>query len=364
MSRIALVVVILSSLLAGCIGTGGPLPHPLYFLDAEVETAQVWRLETDGVSKTQVTQEAGGVEAFAVSPVDGSLAVVSGNRLYLMDGEGGDRRLVADGTLVDPNIEDAVFRSMVEAPIFSPDGSTLAYAFDGLHLVDLDSGEDRHVLTNLGNLLGESYVFAREVYYPGPWSPDGSMLLIVMGYVEGSTLAVMEPGADPPFRRLRTDGPICCTFSWSDDGRSVLAGNPYFLGSIPGLWSHDAATGEQTALVGGVEGYGPHDYVGWPHQLASGELRFFHVRLESFSPEEGIPLRMSGGRADGSGLEPMRPESFSIRQALWAPDGSLAVILGRSGDGEVQLLLASADGSPLIVLIDDAQDVRDLTWGP
>jgi hypothetical protein len=98
------------------------------------------------------------------------------------------------------------------------------------------SGADQHVLKNLGNLLGEPFVFVLEDYYPGPWSPDGSKLLIEMGYFEGSTLAVMEPGKAQPFTRMRSAGPVCCQYSWAADGLSVFVANPHFTVQWPGLW--------------------------------------------------------------------------------------------------------------------------------
>ena len=68
--------------------------------------------------------------------------------------------------------------------------------------------------------------------------------------------------------------------------------------------------------------------------------------------------------ADGTDLVPVRPEQFRVWTALWAPDGSLAVVQGRQGDDEVQVFLVRPDEGPLQVLIEDAQDVRSLAWGP
>ncbi len=183
--------IVFALLQAACTGAAKPLPKSLYFLEGKDEGAQVWRLETDGVTRTQVTHEGAGVGDFAVSALDGSIAFTSDNHLFLVDGNGNDRRLVADDSLVDWNAEDAAFRGSIENPVFSPDGRTLAYGFDGLHLYDIKTGTDEHVLTNLGNLMGEPFVFDKEVYVPGPWSPDGSRLLIIMGYYRGQ-----HPGGD------------------------------------------------------------------------------------------------------------------------------------------------------------------------
>jgi hypothetical protein len=138
------------------------------------------------------------------------------------------------------------------------------------------------------------------------WSPT-KHAVDHMGYFEGSTLAVMEPGARPPFRRLRSDGPVCCFFSWSADGQSVFAANPSFGVTWPGLWEYDAETGEESVLVATVPG--SEHYVGWPAQIPGGDLIYFHG--EQFSPDEGIPLVMVRSRADGSDRSARRRNSAS-----------------------------------------------------
>lgn len=364
MFRLPIITLVLAVLLAACSAGTGLLPHFVYFLDDQTGVPQVWRLERDGSTLSQVTAEESGVDSFAVSARNGMLAFVSANRLHLVDADGRNRRQIADGNLVEVTGEDAVFRTIVSNPVFSPDGRTLAYALDGLHFLDIATGRDQHMLTNLGNLEGEPYVFSREVYSPGPWSPDGSRLLLIMGYYEGSTLAVMEPGAADPYQRLWSDGPLCCQFSWSADGKSVLVANPYFTTDLPGLWRYDAVTGEPSILVHGQGEGGMIHFAGWPVEPRSGELLFFHAAIGNFSPEAGIPLVLNRSEADGSNLTPVRPEEFRVWQALWASDGSLVLVVGRLNGGEPQLYLVRPDNRPLQVLMDDARGIQSLTWGP
>ncbi len=359
MSRISIVVVTLSVLLGACTGTTELLPHSVYYRYGTGEDTQVWRLETDGVTKVQITDEEYGVDDFSVSAADGSLAFVSNNQLFLLDNDGENRRMVADGNQVDKEIEDYVDRGFIGSPVLSPDGRTLAYGFDGLHLYDIATGQDEHVLTNLGNLLGEPFVFSKENYIPGPWSPDGSQLLIIMYYFEGSTLAVMEPGEAEPFRRLWSDGAVCCTYHWTPDGRSVLVANPSYGVHWPGLWRYDAETGERSDLVATLPGL-PH-FVGWPVQLPSGDLRYFHG--ERFSPDEGIPLVMVRSGPEGKDRTQVRPEEFHIANALWVEDGSLVLISQSSNGNGMDVVLARPDGSPLQVLI-EGEHIWDLAWGP
>lgn len=353
-------LLVLPGLLSACAGKANLLPHFVYYFSGSEGNNQVWRLEADGTTTTQLTNEQLGVDRFSVSRADGSLALISNNQLFLLDGDGQNRRMVADGTKApaDP------FRGAVSSPVFSPDGRTLAYAFDGLHLYDTASGKDEYVLTNLGNLLGQIFVFDKENYSPGPWSPDGSKLLIIMSYYEGSTLAIMEPGKAEPFTRLRSSGPVCCTYHWAPDGRSVLVANPSFGDRIPGLWRYDAGTGEEFELVATQPGQ--TRYVGWPVQLPSGDLRFFYG--EKFSPDEGIPLMLVQSGPDGAERTQIRPEEFHPADALWAEDGSMALILTfvgefGSADRTAQLVLVRMDGSPLQVLL-EVKDIHQMEWGP
>jgi len=353
----------LSGWLAACAKTTDVLPHSVYYLSGLRGDYQVWRMETDGTTTTQLTDEELGVDDFSVSKADSSLAFTSNNQLFLVDGDGQNRRLVADGSQVKWT-EDYAFRGFVESPVFSPDGQTLAYAFDGLHLYNVASGQDEHVLTNLGNLLGETFVFSKENYGPGPWSPDGQKLLIIMGYFEGSTLAIMEPGKAQPFRRLRSNGPVCCTYHWTPDGSSVLVANPSFGVDWPGLWRYDAETGEEFELVTTLPGQSR--FVGWPVQLPSGDLLYFYG--ERFTPEEGIPLVMMQSGPDGGDRTQIRPEEFHLAHALWAEDGSLVLLHTFLGDrtsesSSEQIVLARPDSSPLQVLV-EVKEIQQMEWGP
>ena len=115
--------------------------------------------------------------------------------------------------------------------------------------------------------------------------------------------------------------------------------------------------------MGGTAEGGSSGFVGWPLQQTSGELFYFYANLEEFSPDGGLPLVMMRGSPDGSHREAVRPEAFHIVEALWAPDGSLALVV-QPGDGaDRQVLLARIDGSPLQVLI-EGEGISHLAWGP
>ena len=357
--RISIVLVALFGMLAACSGTVDVLPHTVYYRYGTEADTQVWRLESNGTTKVQLTHERASVSFYAVSPADGSLAFVTDNQLFLVDNRGQNRRLIADGSQVDRQAEDYIFRGFIESPVFSPDGQTLAYAFNGLHLYDLASGVDEHVLINLGNLLGEPFVFDKEVYAPHSWSPGGDKLLISMGYFEGSTLAVMEPGKAEPFSRLWSDWAVCCTYHWTADGSSVLVANPTFGVHWPGLWSYDVETGEESALVSSLPD--SLHFVGWPVELPSGDLFYFYG--EWFSPDEGIPLVLVRSGLEKDDRTQIRPEEFHISDALWAEDAELVLISQFTDSNTMQVVLVRPDESQMQVLI-EGERIWDLAWGP
>lgn len=340
------------------------LPYSLYFLTGAQEEPQIWKLESDGISTQQMTYIENGVYSYAVSPSDGRIAYISDNRLFLLDNSGKNPILIADGSSVSENVEDYIFRSEVSSPNFSPDGQFLAYGFDGLHIYNLNTGEDTHLLTNLGNLMDEPFVFSKEVYVPGPWSPDGNLLLIIMGYYEGSTLAVMEQGISQPFRRLRSNGPVCCIFNWSMNSQTMWVANPYFTTDLPGLWKFNAETGEETVVVNGIEDNGSINFVGWPIQLINSDLLFFIANLPHFSPEEGIHLKMVQSDREGKNVQAVRSELFNPREVLWSNDGAFAIILqSNEVKQNQQIILARTSDSPLEILFESG-NIRQLKWGP
>jgi hypothetical protein len=104
----------------------------------------------------------------------------------------------------------------------------------------------------------------------------------------------------------------------------------------------------------------PH-FVGWPAQLPSGDLVYFHG--ERFLPDVGVPLVMVQSHPDGSNRVQLRPEVFYPSEALWAQARSLALIRRAYDEDGSQVVLARTDGSPLEVLL-RAEMIWSLAWGP
>ena len=125
------------------------LPHAVYFLsDMGGDGLQVWRLDADSITQTQITFEPGGVTGFDVSPVDGRVAYTTNNQIYVVDANGADRRLLADGGPVDNSSEDFHYHRKISGLSWSPDGQRLAYGQNGINLYQLGEGSSTNLIAN------------------------------------------------------------------------------------------------------------------------------------------------------------------------------------------------------------------------
>ena len=74
-------------------GTATLLPRSLYFLGNDNQAvSQIYRMERDGVTKTQITFEPTSVSDYDVSAADGSLAYEVDNQLVLAHADGSTRK--------------------------------------------------------------------------------------------------------------------------------------------------------------------------------------------------------------------------------------------------------------------------------
>ena len=259
------------------------LPHSLYFLGNDNQsTGQVYRLERDGKTKTQLTFEPVTVWDYDVSTVDGSLAFETNGQLILINADGSNRRAVAQVTAPDPEA-GGFFH-----PAFSPDGKTLAYAHGGLNLYDLATGSSNLVITDQLQDNGSGQMLPVETYSPVRYSPDGTKLLVALGHWEvAPSDAIYYPGSNTLVRHEAvTDYIVCCSFhggpSWTPDSSSFYGvasvhDSAYQYGQ---LWRVDATNGAITRLLTSGNEL-PKD----PYLALDGQLYFFYG---TYSPDFGV----------------------------------------------------------------------------
>ncbi len=346
--------------------TDGLLPHTLYYLGTDAAgLKQVFRLERDGTTQKQLTSEPVNVNGFGVSPVDGSVAYAANNQLILINAEGSDRRMLVDGGVMD---ENNPFLNAINNPVFSLNGQTLAYGYKGLNLYSLSSGVSNLVIENqIDDSTGSGFLFPRELYWPERYSPDGSKLLITLGYYEGASAAIFDPASGGLVRLTGGEGAlICCDETqWSADGSAVYSASRSAGMFNSGLWKVDPATGAVTTLFTSNYDTGTFDYADEPYLAPDGQLYFFYANSTN-ELNSRTPVQLVRSAPDGvTGRTVIRPETFELmNEALWAPDASFVVVaLANTPDtyqgGRAEIVYL--DGRPNAVLAPFAQQMR---WGP
>jgi len=345
------------------------LPQPLYFLAPDNQAiSQIYRLEHDGRTKTQLTFEPVDVWDYDVSPADGALAYEASNQLVLVNADGSSRRVLVEG-IPNPDV-----RSLYN-PTFSPDGQTLAYAHRGLNLYSVSTGVANLVIQDQLNDLGDGQVLPVETYSPERYSPDGMKLLLALGHWEvAPSHAVYYPDTNALVRYEEVEDYIyCCSFHggpvWSPDGASfygVASAHDYSLKSGE-LWKVDAATGALTRAFKGADGT-----VKLPKELylaPDGQLYFF---LGTYTIDSGFfdtpVLQLVRSAPDGvSDRAVLRQENFVLmNEALWAPDASFVLVATapdrnwNQGGGVLELYYTDAQGDAVWL----APFGRELKWGP
>ncbi|RPJ29074.1 MAG: hypothetical protein EHM33_02340 [Chloroflexi bacterium] len=350
--------------------TGDPttsLPRTFYYLAPDsAGLTQVFRIESDGTTRHQITSESVSVSDYDVSLVDGSVAYVANNQLLYSNADGSERRVLVDGDDVDPNNP---FISTISSPVFSSDAQTLAYGYKGLQIYSFSADESELVIENQIDDVGGGLFVPRELYSPERYSPDGTKLLITLGYYEGASSAIYYPANGELVRLEGGEGAlICCDDTeWSSDSTSFYAASPILGMFNSGLWKVDATTGAVTTLIQADAGGGNYNVADEAYLAPDGQLYFFFGTVSS---PEGIimrsPLQLVRSAPDGvTGRTVLSGEDFQLlNEALWSPDASFVIAafaptqeVYQGGQAEIIYL----DGRPNVVLTPFAQQMK---WGP
>jgi hypothetical protein len=348
------------------------LPAPVYFINAE--DSQIWRVEMDGVSLTQMTSESGPVTDFDVSPKDGALAYISDNQLiYYTVALGGRRQVLIDGSEdFDQNDYVTIAARGISDPLWSPDGHWIAFGYGGIQLYQDPAEPRQEGLRELQTILfsdplpqplpEENVVFEGDQnwYSPVTWTQDGEQILVSGAYYfalgqytalldveDGSLAAVKEPKGHP-----------CCFMTFGEESQSLL-----YAGNLPGiyqigLWRVNPLSGEELVLIPGEAGSEYHLFA-HPFESSSGDVLGFYSSEPAnvdAAPVPQRPMVMVSVVGDGSAeFEQLRQDYFVVGGADWLPDGNGAVITDVAGRqpgwpfaGILRWL--PADGGPMVTL--------------
>lgn len=343
----------------------GLLPHSLYFLASDnAGRTQIFRIEKDGETTRQVTSEPVDVGNYNVSPVDGSVAYVVNNLLVMANVDGSNRRVLVDGGVVN---ENNPFIDRVSNPAFSPDGQTLAYGHKGLNFYSLSTGASTRAIEDQVKDMGNGMMFPTELYWPNKYSPDGSKLMITLGYYEGADAAFYDLQSKSLTRLADAPGAlICCDLAlWSADGTKVYSGNPSMGMFNAGMWNADPVTGDVNTLLASNIDTSTFNLAKYPYLAPDNQLYFFFLASNT-GEYSRTPLQLVRSAPDGvTGRTLVREEAFDkMNEAIWAPDAS-SVIVANATDEQMyqggQAELVHLDGRPNDVLAPFAQQMK---WGP
>ncbi len=304
--------------------TTAGLPQPLYYINPD--DGQVWRIETDGETAAPVTAEPEGVFDFDVS-VNNQIAYIASNNLFVVNADGSNKTLVAEG----PPLEQAVLGSdYLDRPVWSPDGSRIAFAKDGVWIADpvttelllIQPSDPFPDLTQAEIPIPEDG--AIEFYYPNKWSPDGTKLLLDVSYFPEAGNAAIKDIESLSLTDVSIDGTIaCCTASWTADSASVVFASNAIVYATPGMWQVNAADGVGTAYFSS-DFDGPIQFASSAQQLADGNIYFFYAQGDS--PDFASVLSMHRIPVTGGEPEAVRDDAYDLRNVLWAADSSGALI--------------------------------------
>lgn len=264
--------------------------------------------------------------------------------IHVMGGDGSNRRLL---------VEDGF------GPEWSPDGCTIAFIRDDVHVVDTDGGRPERLTSNPP---GESA--------PRPetaaWSPDGERIALSLSGEEGppaapeltSYIDVIE--SDGRGRRrlvpFQAGGP-----SWSPDG-DRLAFVRFFTIDTSDIYIVDPDGSDLSRLTrrssrspGSLSPAWSPDgsriaFVRWPDQ--SNDL---------FTGAEIYVVNAGGGRPQRVTAAP--PEGLGDFDPVWSPDGKRIAFVRDSSEDVTDVYVVNRDGSGLRRLTRGG-DAGDPAWSP
>ena len=298
------------------------LPAQLFYLDE----GQIWKLKQDGQKTTQITQESISVDAFDFNPQSQKLVFLSGNQLFLVDAEGHEREILVEGQPLPPLNDDTIQLTFPEdsvnaihSPLWSQDGSQIAFIADGLQVLDLSTNQTQTIWRN--SIDSSTPVIVDRLL---SWSPDGNFFLVSKStfspeYSHQRSLGLIRVGEYMVDLSDHTD----LTFAWSPDSQYVYLADANH-GSDRSLMQCNLID-VQCKLIAEFEPGIRYYHYAYPFVNEQSQLYVWLGTSQEFGePPENFQLEST---QPGYGRTSLRDDQFPIQAALWAHDGSGVIIV-------------------------------------
>jgi hypothetical protein len=318
------------------------LPAAIYFLapGQSSEVDQIWRLERDGKTLRQISHQLEGISGLDVSPRDGQLAFTSGERLYLADPLGEQHQILFEATSSDTwQLDEGwLWTQELAGPRWSPDGSQLTVNQNGVWIIDPLENNSYKLIEN--HIPPPEQLAQIVIHQANEWSPNGERILVRQSYSSGHSwlsVNISDKSAGANFAWDVAD------VAWRNDNQHTFVGD----WGRRGLWLADAILGDEVIFSAELD---PQLLVGWPRESHDGHLFFFMGGGSGYTQEgQSIPLMLYQTSVDSmSEVQALHNQRHTIRQVLWAPNASFAVLHDLDG----QLTLLPTDTRSGILLAD------------
>ena len=334
------------------------LPAPLYYL----QDGQIWRLDPDAQTIHQVTSEDAVVEAFDISPMDGSLAYISNNNLVVSDPDGGNQEILLAGAVLPPLLDELTrlnemdhITSAIRSPYWSEDGQKIAFINNGLLVYDLEKNQVEPILTYTNN-LNEQTLLA-DLF---SWSSDGQYFLVSQYAYPIESLHQIELGLFRPDNYLyNLSESYSVTFTWNPETTLLILANAAY-GSPQSLQVCELANMECTLIA---EFEPARWYYHYAHPFVTAEDKLF-VFMGTTDDGSQIPdtFKLISLHLDGSNRQNLRNDGYSLATALWSPngDGIVVVLADETGNFPTgsMVWLAVTDAPPVSLPVMLADNLR------
>jgi hypothetical protein len=288
-----------------------PLPAPLYFV--AFADGQIWRMERDGQTLTQITFEASPILAYDLAPNGSDL-------VYLFQGD--DQQVMA---MIAGGERQEMLYGDLAYPLFGPDGEQIYVRINnpepgliigqetapaGIYSQFITGGRPSLVLADRLAADGTNVATVS----PLTFTPTAALLLLVTDMPSyKQAIGIFDPALGDILRLP------CCSFAFSGDNTMLYTAGA--LAEDPGMAQFvrvNASGGAPTVLPARFFSVGPFEVT------ADDSILAFTVPLDHIEGQDPLmDLQRIG--ADGT-VTPLRNTTYPLYTAVWALDGSGAVV--------------------------------------